>query len=160
MARGRKPNVADAVHHVQGTADAKARLKAILETLAGKQTVAQACGSLRIAERRFYKLRKRFLQAALLWFEPRGPGRPPRVTQTETASKRRVVELEAALRNLRVDVNAARIREEIALALPHLLRRSRRAKKASSKRRPGPLGAAMQPSEPRASGNARRAPLS
>jgi len=120
----------------------------------------QACSSLGIAERRFYKLRKRFLQAALLWFEPRGPGRPPRITEPETVSRRRVAELEAALRDLRVDLKAARIREEIALALPQLLRRSRRSKKGSCRRRPGLYGADTQHSEPRASANAEPAPRS
>jgi hypothetical protein len=129
MTRGRKPNVARLVQRWQGTAEAKARLTAILATLSGKQTVAQACSLLGVGERGFYKLRDRFLQAALLCFEPRGPGRPP-VLNSDSAAARRVTELEAALRDVRVDLRAARIREEIAMALPHLLRRSVRAKKS------------------------------
>lgn len=128
MTRGRKPNVARLLQRWQGTAEAKARLTAILATLSGRQTVAQACSLLGIGERGFYKFRDRFLQAALLWCEPRGPGRPPVLNSDSTAAGR-VAELETALRDVRVDLHAARIREDVALALPHLLQRSVRTKK-------------------------------
>src|SRR5262249_10979586 len=76
------------------------------------------------------------LQAALSWLEPRSCGRPPRSTSERTDKDARVVELETALRDLRVDLRAARIREEIALVLPHLVERRGRVKKAvRSKRR-------------------------
>ena len=74
-------------------------------------------------------------------------------------SQRRVAELEAALRDLRVDLHAARIREEIALTLPQLLRRSRRVKKAApGKRRRPALGTVIQRSAQRASGSVECAP--
>jgi hypothetical protein len=138
---------------VHGTADAKMRLHAFLAALAGEQTVAQACMVLEIGERGYFKLRARFLQAALAWFEPRGPGRPPGVAHSP--SDRRVSELETALRDLRVELQAARIREEIALTLPHLVRRSRRVKKAPRRKPHRQLaGAAIPASGQNASANA------
>ena len=135
MTRGRKVNVAQMVQRVHGTADAKARLNAILATLAGKQTVSQVCLLLGIGERQYFKLRDRFLQAALTWLEPRGSGRPPWRIRLRAEDDARVVELEAALRDLRIDLRASRIREEIALVLPHLVQRSGRDKKAVRRRR-------------------------
>ena len=153
MTAGRKVSVAHMLERVHGTADAKTRLHAILATLAGEQTVAQACALLGIGERGYFKLRERLLQAALTWFEPRGAGRPPRVAHRE--SDRRVAELEAALRDLRVDLQAARIREEIALALPHLPRRTRHVKKAPrSKPRRQAAGVAIPGSGRPANANA------
>jgi hypothetical protein len=147
------------VQRGHGTADAKARLNAILATLAGEQSVTQTCMQLGVGERGYYKLLNRFLQDALAWFEPRVPGRPARSSYPHSPSDMRVAELEAALRNLRVDLHAARIREEIALVLPHLLRHSKRIKK-EVRRRPGRhvAGAAIQGSAQRASGNDACAP--
>jgi hypothetical protein len=134
MTRGRKPNATRLVQRSGGTAEAKTRLNAILATLAGEQTVGEACSLLGIGERGFYKLRDRFLQAALQWFQPRGSGRPPAVS-LDTAAVRRVAELEATLRDVHVDLRAARVREEVALALPHLLQRSVRPPKSLRRKR-------------------------
>jgi hypothetical protein len=53
-----------------------------------------------------------------------------------------VAALEGEVQGLRLELRAAQIREEIALAMPQLLRRSRRAKKARrpKARNPGKTG--------------------
>lgn len=135
MARGRQANVAKVISRTAGSADAKARLNAILATMAGKQSVAQACRLLGVGERRFHKLRNEFLNDAILWCEPRGPGRPPHASTPRSDNERRVEELEAALRDLRIDLRASRIREEIALVVPHVVRRWARTKKGASTKR-------------------------
>jgi len=155
MMRGRRPNIRRVVHRVQGRADAKARLQALLASLAGMQTVAQACAALGVGERRYYKLRDSFLQAALAWCEPRGPGRPVQLPKSNSASDRRIAELESVLRDLRIDLQAARIREEMALAMPNVMRRAGRFKKGVTRRRRRPAnGAAIQPSDPSGNENA------
>src|SRR5262245_36492730 len=76
MTRGRKPAWAELVNRLDGSTVAKARLRALLETLAGRQTVAAACLGLGLSERRFHALRDRILQAGLAGLEPRPAGRP------------------------------------------------------------------------------------
>ena len=64
---------------------------------------------------RFHQLRHDFLQDALDGQLPRPLGRPPRA-ETDV----RIVELEQEVAALRVELHAARVREEIALALPQV----------------------------------------
>jgi hypothetical protein len=120
MARGRRPEWARAVERLEGSAVAKERLRALLEALTGRQAVGQACLWLGLGERRFRELRDAMLQAALSGLEPRSVGRPP---QAGGAPDARVVELEAQVRELKLDLQAAQVREEIALVLPRVLRR-------------------------------------
>jgi hypothetical protein len=115
------------VGKLEGSEAAKARLRAILEALAGRRTVAEVCRWLGVSERRYHALRRRALQGALRGLEPRPAGR--RVAAL-SAGDARVGALEAEVRQLRLDLRAAQIREEIALVMPQLLRRGGRAKKA------------------------------
>src|SRR5262249_19770434 len=108
------------------------RLQAVLQTLAGKLTVTDACARLGIGLRRFHLLRREALQAALERLEPRPAGRPER---RQDADCGRVAALEAALRELRLDLRAAQVREEIALLLPHVLRPTRSEKRARRRAR-------------------------
>jgi hypothetical protein len=115
------------VEQLSGSAEAKRRLILILLTLAGEQTTSAAGQLLGITRRRFDALRRQFLVSALNDLEPRPPGRPGR----QRVEDRQVSRLEAQVQRLQVDLRAAEVREEIALALPHLLRRTRRGKKGS-----------------------------
>jgi hypothetical protein len=126
MARGRRPAGAGIVEGLDGAVEAKKRLRLILETLAGQRTMRAAGRLLGISERRFYVLRKAFLLSALETLKPRPIGRPG---QPSAVGDERLTELEAELQRLRVDLRAAQVREEIALAMPHLLRRTRAKKK-------------------------------
>ena len=107
------------------------RLAVILETLAGHQSVTEACGLLGIGERHFHSLRLQVLQHMLQGLEPRALGRPGRPRQIEPAA---IAAMQEELRTARIDLQAAQIREEIALAMPQLFHRQAR-KKAHRKTR-------------------------
>jgi hypothetical protein len=118
--RGRKPTGAQLVERLAGSAHAKGRLRVILETLSGHQTIPTACAELGIQESMFHKLRAQVLQTAVDRLEPRPAGRPPPLTSAEA---RQVEELEAELAQARMDLKAAEIRRELAETLPRLGRR-------------------------------------
>ena len=120
MARGRPPSGPEIVEGMEGSPGAKARLRVILETIAGTKTIPQACMELGIGEAAFHKLRTRFLQEAMLGLEPRPVGRRPRESSEE---KERVQVLMDEIKALRKDLTAALVREEIAVALPHLYKK-------------------------------------
>jgi len=119
MARGRPPLGPGLVEHLQGSSRAKARLKALLDTLAGKCTIADACDELGIGEAAFHKMRQRVLQGALGGLEPAQLGRPPAGVSPADSP---LAEIQQELRDLRLQLQAARVREEIAIAMPHLLK--------------------------------------
>lgn len=111
---GRKPLGPALVQHLDGSPRAKERLEVILQTLAGRLTIAEAGERLGINEAMFHRLRSEVLAAGLAQLEPKPLGRPPRIPTAEQqqceALQRRVAELEAELR-------IATTREEIALVL-------------------------------------------
>jgi hypothetical protein len=113
--RGRYPSGPEYVdvQHLHGSAQAKERLRVILETMMGQWRVGEACDRLGICEQRFRQLRAELLQAALERLEGRPVGRPRRLEEPgDTVALRQ--QLEAMQRELHV----AQVREEIALALP------------------------------------------
>jgi hypothetical protein len=130
------------VNDLKGSPQAKARLRALLETLSGQQTIRQACRALGISARRLEVLRRGLLQEVLGRLEPRPAGRPPRPAASADA---RTATLEGEVHRLRLELHAARIREEIALALPHVLTRSRRTKKGQRKDAPARRSNAGRP---------------
>ncbi len=111
--RGRKPAGPAVVQHLDGSAPARQRLQVVLETLAGTCRVQEACARLQLSEQRFDQLRTQVLQAGLESLEPQPAGRRPR---PEPAAE--VVALRARVAELEIELRAARVREEIALALP------------------------------------------
>jgi hypothetical protein len=131
MTRGRRPEGASRAERLEGSTVAKSRLQMILETLAGKRTVAQACLVLGIGDRRFHNLARLFLQAGLNSLEPRPAGRP---SNQSKEVDRRIVALEKLNRDLRIELRAAQIREEIALTMPRLLKRPEKASGARKQR--------------------------
>jgi hypothetical protein len=98
----------------------------LLETLSGQRTVTAASQMLGISRRRFHTLRTEFLHSALDMLAPRPAGRPSQ----KPISNDYMARLEAEVHTLQIDLRAAQVREEIALAMPHLLLRHRRGKKA------------------------------
>src|SRR5215831_8073698 len=75
MVRGRPPRVATWVEHLDGSAEAKARLRALLEALGGRQTIQQASRVLGISARRLHAVRRELLEEMLDRLEP--PRQPP-----------------------------------------------------------------------------------
>jgi hypothetical protein len=111
--RGRLPSGPEYVQHLQGSEQAKERLQVVLETMVGDCRVGQACQRLGISEQRFYQLRLELLQAALEQLEPKPAGRP---RQEATATAAQVNELRDKLDELEMELAAAQLREELALA--------------------------------------------
>jgi len=119
MRRGRKPLGPKLVDRLDASADAKRRLRLILETIAGARAVPEACDALGVTEARFHELREQALAGALQSLEPKPLGRPPKRPSPEDP---RLAELEAEVRELRLEVRAAQVREEIAAVMPHVLK--------------------------------------
>jgi hypothetical protein len=129
MTRGRRSEWERALARLTGSAVAKERLRAVLLTMLGQQTIAEVAAQLGLSERRLHGLRGRMLQAALQALEPLPAGRPPRLSAESDA---RTEALEAELRDLRLDLRAAQIREEVALVMPQLLARSQRRQRPTA----------------------------
>jgi hypothetical protein len=118
---GRKPDGPNLADRLDGPDESKRRLKVILETISGQRTIADAAAEIGVGEARFHELRNQVLQAALAALEPRPAGRPaqPRADQDP-----RIAELEAQVRELDLENKASHVREQIALTMPHLLKRA------------------------------------
>ncbi len=115
--RGRKPTGTSLLEHMEGSARAKTRLKAILETLSGERSIPEVCEELGIQESMFHRVRSEVLQTALDRLEPRPLGRPPlpQLPQDVRAAK-----LEAENLRLQLELKAAAVRRELAENLPRL----------------------------------------
>jgi transposase len=116
--RGRRPSGPEYVERLQGSAKAKERARVILETLAGRLSVQEACRRLGIGEAFFNRLRLRFLDGGVPALEDRPAGRRPRQVSAEAE---RIHKLEAELQKTQLQLQAVQLREEIALTMPHLL---------------------------------------
>ena len=115
--RGRKPTGTNLVEHLEGSERAKARLKAILESLSGERSIPEVCEELGIRESMFHRVRSEVLQTAIDRLEPRPLGRPP---QQSSLYDLRVAELEEENLRLHVELRAAEVRRELAEKLPRL----------------------------------------
>jgi hypothetical protein len=123
------------VRHVDklpGTREQKERMKGVLRTLSGEWTVRQATVRLGIGESRFHEIRDEVLEAAMGPLAPSRMGRPP---QVETEEDRRIRELEAEVRELKLELHAALVRTEVALAMPRVLKEGASEKRGSTPKR-------------------------
>jgi len=98
---------------------ARQRFQVILQTLNGKMAVTEACEVLGVSEAGFYKLRGQFMQDAVGLLEPKKPGRKPREVSPQ---EQQIQDLEAEVKHLTRELDAAFIRTEIALTMPHLMK--------------------------------------
>lgn len=112
--RGRYPAGPEYVDKLEGSALAKQRAKAVLQTLDGSLRWQEACRALDVCEQRLHQLRQTGLEWFLAAMEPGRRGRPSR---TPTPADERIRALEAEVAALKMDVHAARVREEIAVTL-------------------------------------------
>jgi hypothetical protein len=126
--RGCKPKGSALVEHLDGSLQAKERLEVILETLAGRLTIEQACGRLGVKEARFHRLRTTMLEAGLARLEPRSAGRP---RHDATAAEIRGEKLEREVAELQSELKIAAMREEIARAIPNLFQANASLKKTT-----------------------------
>lgn len=115
---GRKPLGPALVEYLDGSEQAKARLKLILATNAGQISVVDAARELGISEAMFYQLRSRVLQVSLEDLEPKPAGRPPQVASADATQ---IAELTARVADLERELAAQAVRLELAQALPHVV---------------------------------------
>ena len=127
---GRKPMGPQLVHHLDGSERAKERLEVILETVAGKLTIREACDRVGIEEAMFFRLRMQALQAGLSRLEPRPAGRP---SPSQSPERERIAALEQELQAKESERRAVEVRLEIAQALPQLVE-DEAAKKTTEKK--------------------------
>ena len=119
MSRGRPSLGPDLADKADGSDQAKTRLKLILQTIAGEITVAHASQQLGMSEARFHELRQQWIQAACTALEPKPLGRPKETTVEEEVE---LLRLHRENKNLKMHLRAAQIREEIGIAMPHVLK--------------------------------------
>jgi hypothetical protein len=133
--RGRYPAGVEYLDKLDGAAADKQRLKAILETMFGEARLLEACDRLGIRETRFHQLRDRALQGALDAIAARPTGRPSGPAMVDAECVR---ELEQALAEKELELQAAQIREEVALILPQRVeeKKGRRSSVKLRKRKP------------------------
>ena len=113
MRTGRPSKGLGHVDGLSGGAAEKRRLRAILATLTGEQTVEEACRELGIERAYFQELRARALTAALAGLAPRAPGRPPRASE---ASADEVSALRHENEELRNELQIEKVRLDLALS--------------------------------------------
>jgi hypothetical protein len=152
MARGRPPSGPKLVEGMEGSQLARQRLKVILQTVAGELSIPEACAQLGISEPRFHELRAEWMQGAMQLLEPKPVGRPTRQPSPEAA---RMESLEQQVQELKIDLRAAQIREQLALLMPHVLK----ARTPAERRRDlDALQSELEKKEKRSSGAKRATP--
>lgn len=119
MSRGRPPMGPKLVDGLEGSEAAKQRLRIVLQTLAGELSVPEACAQLCISEARFHEMRAKVLQTAAAHLEPRPAGRPAEKVSQEAVE---IAALKAQILELKIELRATQIREELALLMPELLK--------------------------------------
>ena len=132
MSAGRPSEGLGHVDRLEGPEALKRRLRVILETLTGEKTVVDACRELQLGEARFHELRREALQSALEGLAPRPAGRP-RVEEAVDPSQ--LTELRDQVRELQTQLEVERVRTEIAMTTPHVLRRKRPPRVRQKRRR-------------------------
>jgi hypothetical protein len=114
-----RPNMGvEHVDRLSGDAQSKARLKTILLVLQGELSVDVASERLGISPSRFHELRETALCGALEAIAPRPAGRPAR-SQVKDA---RIAELEDELDDARMQIEIERVRSELAVLMPEVMR--------------------------------------
>jgi transposase-like protein len=117
--RGRHPSGPQLADEIEGSQQAQRRLKVMLETITGQKRISEACEELGIGEAQFYKLRRKMLEGALASLEPMAAGRRPAV---EPKDDQGLTEMQEEIRELKIELRASQIREEIALLMPQLIK--------------------------------------
>lgn len=131
-AAGRPPKKLGHIDGLEGPARDKQRLRVVLETITGEKTVLQACEELAVSEARLHELRRQVLQSAL---EGLAPGRPGRPRKEQPAAPGRAQELEQQINELELELQFERVRTELAMTMPHVLRSKKKELQAKARRR-------------------------
>ena len=105
---------------------AHVRMRAALQTITGERTIPEACAELGIGEAMLHRIRHQVLRAGLDALEPKPMGRPRTATPAPSPA---VAALEQENQDLKIALQAAEVRAEIAQSMPHLLTRKGRGEK-------------------------------
>ena len=136
--RGRRPVGPELAEQLEGSAEARRRMRVILETMAGVRRVQEACERLGICEQRFETLRATAIRAGIAALEARPMGRPPRVLSEAQAQ---IARLEERIAELEAQLQVTRACAELADVLPRsrgdVGKRSPRSGRAKESRRSG-----------------------
>ena len=132
----RPPEGVGHVDKLDGPEELKRRLRVLLDTLAGRVSVAEACDELGVSESRLHELRREALVGALGALMPKPAGRPATAETTTTREK----DLEARIEELEVDLQAALVRTELALAMPELFRSKKKLRRRKKNQDPAAPG--------------------
>jgi hypothetical protein len=125
MRVGRPPVGLAHVDRLDAPEEVKERLRVVLATLAGEMTAQDACAYLGISSSRLHEMRREALEGALAGLTPGRAGRP---RSTGGPADEEVTRLEQKISDLEDDLEAALVRTEIALAMPHLLTKESKKK--------------------------------
>ena len=113
MPAGRKSlGIEELVARLPGSPVAQERLRVLLANIAGQISVDDACAALGIEESWFFELKHRSLERWLEAVEPERAGRPP--AGPPSPEQARIAELEQRNRQLELELEAARLRAELA----------------------------------------------
>jgi len=104
---------------LEGSDLARTRMRVVLETIAGKKRVLEACEELGICEQRFETIRQEAIQAGVAELELRPAGRPRKST---SESDEQIAQLQKRVGELEAQLHAALVRAELATTLPRVQR--------------------------------------
>ena len=131
MRQGRPPVGLGHVDRLEGPDDLKVRLRILLATITGDMGIDEACAELGVSPSRLHEMRKEALEGALTALTPGRPGRPRTPVEDDDRSENELA-LKTRVRELEVQLQAAFVRTELALAMPHLFRKDRKKKQQAA----------------------------
>jgi len=115
MPAGRKAlSIAEQVERLEGSPAAKARLRVILDNLAGQIGISEACAELGIEQSWFFDLKQESLKRWVKTLEPGSPGRRPALEPTP--EQQQIAQLKHQVERLELELKAAQLRTELARA--------------------------------------------
>ena len=114
---GRHAMGPEAAQKFEGSTLARTRMRVVLETIAGRKRVIDACEELGICEQRFEAIRADAIQAGVAALELKSAGRPRR---SLSPADEQVEKLQRQIAELESQLQAAMIRAELAVTLPRL----------------------------------------
>ena len=124
----------DLVDELEGTEEARARLKTILEQINGEVTVDEACAELGVARSTYFELRQRALSAAMDGLAAKPRGRPATRAEAEEA-ERELAALKEQYEREFTELQMANLRQELRLVFPEEVIGTPQYETAKKKRR-------------------------
>jgi hypothetical protein len=126
--RGRKPMGPEVVDRLDGSEQARLRVKVILQTMTGELRVQEACTRLGLSEQRFDEVRLEAIAAAIAALETKPAGRPARAAADAVHA-----ELTQRIADLQGQLQAALLRAELAAIAPRRGRGSKKSRPRTSR---------------------------